>query len=63
MRYILFLIAIFIHVDNVAVGPTCFFFLSSLFSSTHPKTLMWFSLSFFLSFILNVLRSILILVD
>ena len=39
------LISVFIHVDNVAVGPTCFF-LSSLFSSTHPKTLMWFFLSF-----------------
>ena len=49
------LISIFIHVYNMVVGPTCCFFLSYLFSSTHPRILMWF----FLSFFLNVLRLIL----
>ena len=57
------LISIFIHVYTMVVGPTCFFFfLSSLFPSTHPRILMWFFLSFFLSkcimIDINVIRKI-----
>ena len=48
MRYILFLIAIFIHVDNVAVGPTCFFSFFPFFFNTSKNFNVVFS--FFLSF-------------
>ena len=59
MRYILFLISIFIHVDNVAVGPTCFFFFPFFFNTSKNFNVV---LSFFLSkritININVIRKI-----
>ena len=47
------LISVFIHVDNVAVGPTCFFSFFPFFFNTSKN------FKVVLSFFLNVLRSIL----